>query len=698
MSLYQYPPSPAMVAAEKLNTSPAFKKQVTKVITAVILFFIVYMLLVTTAIALAIACCYMGIKLIVLMPRFITLIAGLGLVAVGVSVIFFLVKFLFAVSKNENPNRIELKEADQPELFAFIRRLSQETKTPFPKKIFISPEVNACVFYNSSFWSMLFPVRKNLEIGLGLVNSINISELKAVIAHEFGHFSQRSMKLGSFTYNVNKIIFDMLYNNSSYTSFLNAWGNLNGMLSVFAAITVKIAEGIQFILRQMYTLINKSYMALSREMEFHADAVAASAAGGNNIVTGLSRLEVAASCYNTTLEKADELLKENKQLDNIYSNQLTVYRNMALQYKLPVKQGLPEVSFDFVQSFSTSRINFKNQWASHPGLQERKAQLDTLDLHVAADETPAWAVFENATVLQQQITEKLYSQVNTEQPLQKIEPDIFNALYDKEMADYTLPLAYKGYYDKRFIDIKDWDMNELLQKRSSLQFEDLFTKQHAQLQASINNNAADVETLNAIRDKQIDTKSFDFDGIKYKPDDCTTIIQQLEQETETNKHLLQQLDKDVFIFFNNYTAGLSEAYNAFKAITEKYDAYVVSVNELLSSLEPFYKGGLTIEEVHTIVARLKEVHERNLKKQLQQLLEDGIICKEENVKLYNEIQSFLEKDYCYFANNNFIDEELSSLQNITIQSADAFYRFKFRQYKQLLEMQLSGYTANKLTA
>ncbi|CAN5617220.1 hypothetical protein BH10BAC2_BH10BAC2_06570 [soil metagenome] len=85
------------------------------------------------------------------MLKFITLIAGLGIVAVGVSVIFFLVQFVFAVSKNENPNRIEITEQEQPQLFSFIRRLSAETKTPFPKKIFISPDVNACVFYNSSF-------------------------------------------------------------------------------------------------------------------------------------------------------------------------------------------------------------------------------------------------------------------------------------------------------------------------------------------------------------------------------------------------------------------------------------------------------------------------------------------------------------------------------------------------------------------
>jgi Zn-dependent protease with chaperone function len=131
------------------------------------------------------------------MPKIFMVIVGLGLMCLGISVIYFLIKFIFVRSKDENASRVEITENQQPRLFAFIRQLSKETHTPFPKKIFISPDFNACVFYNSGFRSMFLPVRKNLEIGLGLVNSINASELKAVIAHEFGHFSQRSMKLGS---------------------------------------------------------------------------------------------------------------------------------------------------------------------------------------------------------------------------------------------------------------------------------------------------------------------------------------------------------------------------------------------------------------------------------------------------------------------------------------------------------------------
>lgn len=76
------------------------------------------------------------------------------------------------------------------------------------------------------------------------------------------------MKLGSFTYNVNRVIYNMLYENNSYTAFLNAWGNIHSYLRFFARITVWIAEGIQWILRGMYTFINRNYQGLSREMEF----------------------------------------------------------------------------------------------------------------------------------------------------------------------------------------------------------------------------------------------------------------------------------------------------------------------------------------------------------------------------------------------------------------------------------------------
>src|SRR6201996_775174 len=216
------------------------KRQVYKVIGSIVLFMVVYLVLMAAATLLAIAFGWLGILLMINFRSFFGLIFGLGLIGAGISVIVFLVKFVFAVSKDENSQRVEVLEEEQPQLFAFIRELTMAAGTPFPKKIYFSPDVNACVFYNSNFWSMFLPIRKNLEIGLGLVNSVNVSEFKAVMAHEFGHFSQRSMRLGSFTYNVNRVIHNMLYENKGYTAFLQSWGNIHSYLSIFASLTVKI--------------------------------------------------------------------------------------------------------------------------------------------------------------------------------------------------------------------------------------------------------------------------------------------------------------------------------------------------------------------------------------------------------------------------------------------------------------------------
>src|SRR5688572_16691866 len=268
-----YPSTPVDVPETITQPSAAFKKEVVRVMTSVFLFFIVYILLIILAMALAAASVYGGFMLIISVPKIITVMVGIGLMGLGLMVFFFLVKFIFAVSKMDQSRSIEIKADEQPELFAFIRQVTKDTQTPFPKKIFLSPEVNACVFYNSSFWSMLFPVRKNLQIGLGLVNALNLSEFKAVMAHEFGHFSQRSMKLGSFVYNVNRVIYNMLYENTGYSNTLQGWAKISNWFALFANITVEIVKGIQWVLRQMYATVNKNYMGLSRQMEFHADSV-----------------------------------------------------------------------------------------------------------------------------------------------------------------------------------------------------------------------------------------------------------------------------------------------------------------------------------------------------------------------------------------------------------------------------------------
>lgn len=688
-----YPKAPETFLPQLLAPSAGFKKQVGKVIFSVILFFIVYILLIIAAAALAVACCFFGWRLIVASPRFLTLLLGGGLMAVGVSVFFFLVKFVFAVTKDENDSRIEINEKDQPALFAFIKRLSAETNTVFPKKIFISPDVNACVFYNSSFWSMFFPVRKNLEIGLGLVNSINISEFKAVIAHEFGHFSQRSMKLGSFTYNVNRMIYNMLYENTGYSSFLSSWGNLHGILGLFAEITSKIAVGIQAILKEMYKIVNKNYMGLSREMEFHADAVASSVAGANNLISGLARIEIAASCYASAVEKANAYLKDKKISANLYDNQLTILRAFAKEHVLPVRNHLPDISYQFVRSFSKSRVNYKNQWASHPTLEERKNHAEKLEMNCDSLDNRAWEIFSNPEQLQETVTRNMYNHIPPEEKIETFDAIAFEEWQNTEKEKYQLPAYYKGYYDKRYPETKNWDLEKADDVLINKEFEQFFSDEQVKLFSVIRSNEADLELVKAIKEKAVDTKTFDFDGKKINREEAAAVVAQLEEDIRMQNEQLAASDYYVTALFLSKAGTMRNElklqYAEMKRHECQHNQYVDTINKIFSVINPFYQGGLSLDEAQRLVHQLKEEEEPVFKTALRAAITNGYLDPENNPTLHESVTLFLSKDYAYFVAEQFNNNELEELSSLAISVADIINERRFAHYKMVLINQLN---------
>src|SRR5581483_12030107 len=94
---------------------------------------------------------------------------------------------------------LEIRAEEQPQLFAFIRRLAAEVGVPPPHRVYVSGRVNAAVSYDRRT-AGLTGRRKSLEIGLALVNVLSLGEFKAVLAHELGHCAQRTMALGRWVH------------------------------------------------------------------------------------------------------------------------------------------------------------------------------------------------------------------------------------------------------------------------------------------------------------------------------------------------------------------------------------------------------------------------------------------------------------------------------------------------------------------
>ncbi len=237
-----------------VKPSPAFKTQARRAILVVVFFLATYLVLLLLAVGLTMLCILGGVALIVIHPSLLTLVLGIGLASVGVFILIFLVKFIFKSHKVDRLHLQEIRREDEPALFQLIDEIVTKVGTRFPKKVYLATNVNASVFYDSNFWSMFLPVRKNLMIGMGLVDTITKDEFKAILAHEFGHFSQRTMKVGSYVYNVNQVIHNMLYDNESYENLAQRWANVSWYFYLFVSLALAINRGIQWVLRKQEIL------------------------------------------------------------------------------------------------------------------------------------------------------------------------------------------------------------------------------------------------------------------------------------------------------------------------------------------------------------------------------------------------------------------------------------------------------------
>ncbi|HEY0679092.1 MAG TPA: M48 family metallopeptidase [Chitinophagaceae bacterium] len=693
-----YPANPADVPVSLTQPGAAFKKEVLKVMGSILLFFVVYILLIILSVALAAACAYAGVMLIIAAPKFITLMIGLGLIGLGILVVVFLFKFIFAVSRENLSGYVRITEAEQPELFAFIRQITEDTQTHFPKNIFISADVNASVFYNSSFWSMLFPVKKNLVIGLGLVNSVNLSEFKAVMAHEFGHFSQRSMKLGSFVYNVNRVIFNMLFDNKSYRAFINRWAEVDGIFALFARLTFKIVTGIQWILRQMYGFINRNYMGLSRQMEFHADAVSASISGSSNLINALRRIEVANACYNAVIDKYNEWYKQKIVGSNVYPDQQCVMQRFAVQRKLQLDDsGLPVLDEEFFKTSNYSRVNYKDQWASHPARPDREAHLRGLNVDGDTRKDTAWTLFRDKEQLQELLTSKLYDGVEIQENTVTFQPKQFEDRYVREENFYSYPWEYNGFYDGRRIaefDVEYATRNAVPSQFSKVGFDSIFSNENASLAKKIEFLEADIATMKAIADKSLYAKTFDFDGEKYSRQEAPAVLAKLEAELEQLIRKQKENDESAFRFFyaialSDGSAGkLKDSYTAMYNRRKEDDVFYNDCNALLDLLKPLYDGEqITHEQVDHIIAELKNNHETKLKNNLRYLSKEGVF--EGNAEYSALLKKFQESHYVYFSDGSFFDNEFSEVRQLIFEGCEQLSEYRFKQTKQLLEDQIA---------
>jgi Zn-dependent protease with chaperone function len=182
----------------------------------------------------------------------------------------------------EPPRGREVTRTETPLLFECLDDLRARCKSRPFDRVFITAEFNASVVEEPrlgvfGWW------KKSLMIGLPLLDLLSKEELRAVLAHEFAHLSKQHARLGHWVYRLRR-----------------SWDNLFAQQFNRPVYENEVSGRILLrnCLKWYWPRFNAPAFVLSRSCEYMADAVAAEAAGPQNIASALCRLQVYSYLLN----------------------------------------------------------------------------------------------------------------------------------------------------------------------------------------------------------------------------------------------------------------------------------------------------------------------------------------------------------------------------------------------------------------
>lgn len=562
-----YPPAPSNLPAELTRPAGAYRLRVAAMIAGLFGFVLLYMAFVVAA--------GMAAYWLLTLPIngsgrsvFFLLVFKLGGAFAAILLWLFLFRGLFKRQKVERSLHLVLDEKEHPALFAFIRRVHQDVGAPPPRHVVVSPEVNAALIYDTSLINLVIPPKKDLLIGLGLVNVVNLSEFKAVLAHEFGHFAQRSVGLGSYLYVANRVLYDLIYSRDRLDRFVDAWCAQDLRISFPAWALKAVLWAARKILGFAYQGLNLVYLSLSRQMEFNADNVAVSVTGSDALIHGLARLEFANECLVDAVRALNVAADHGLMSDDLFFHQQRSAERLRRLQKKPQAGVPPELPSDpsqQVQVFEPADDGIPDHYRSHPTDHMRERNAKRVYVRSVIDERSPWLLFHRPESLRQKLTALFYRETLQVREERKPSPAAeVQAFIDAEHAETTFDPKYHGFYDDRFVNPGElelpldgpWPRERLSKWFAAWPPEELKAKVEAYTAKQ-----AEFQVLQGLLRGELKPKgkTFPFRDRDYMLKDVERLMQMVDNELEADLKQLHEIDRQVLLAHWSAALRLDEA-------------------------------------------------------------------------------------------------------------------------------------------
>ena len=247
-------------------------------------------------------------------PGYLRLIGFLAaLLGLLLLTVFLLRPLVAKVDKGAQPVRLE--PAREPILFDLVDRITDAVGAPMPHEILVDADVNA----SARLTHGAFSKGLTLTLGMPLIYGLDLQTLTGVLAHEFGHFTQRvGMRSSSLVHTINYWFFRQVHERDNWDRFVEKWAETENVILTLAALLAQLGSFLVRLLLHLLSMLAALFSrSLSRQMEFDADRYQIGLTGSESYERTAVAMRTLGAGHQLALEDLSLAFDSDKKVDNL---------------------------------------------------------------------------------------------------------------------------------------------------------------------------------------------------------------------------------------------------------------------------------------------------------------------------------------------------------------------------------------------
>ena len=216
---------------------------------------------------------------------------------------------------DRGPQPVRLDPSREPVLFDLVDRITDAVGAPMPDEILVDSEANASAHLTRGAFSKGL----TLTIGMPLLYGLDMQSLTGVLAHEFGHFTQRvGMRSSALVHQVNYWFHRQVHERDSWDRFVDKWLETENVILTLAAIIAQLGSFLVRLLLQLLSILASLFSySLSREMEFDADRYEINLVGSSAYEKTAERMRMLGAGHQVAVADLSLAFDSDKKVDNL---------------------------------------------------------------------------------------------------------------------------------------------------------------------------------------------------------------------------------------------------------------------------------------------------------------------------------------------------------------------------------------------